>query len=418
MTPTVLAAAYLGLMPLAWWPALPMNIHLADLLFPVLALMVLHRYRGTWRMRPLDYCVMAYALSLVPSLYISDDLRSTGVELLKSGYGIAVYAVFAMYFKAEGYGTAFKVIVWATVVYCASGIAAMFLFYSSDVLLRPMGIVSALPYFGTVVRIRAGAETPGMFANYLVFALPFLWAAGPAGLLTRRQWLASLCVTLVAMAFTVSHALTGLIAAGFMIAWPHLRALPRASLRLAAVTAGILFILIVNVMLMWDIHRVEWDHDRDTSVSTPAHNYGFQGGEGAERLNLHISYTPLSSYYSLKKVALSAFLESSWTGVGLGRFEIATTRGFEQGFIDESYRYSDPHSTMFGALAETGLLGGLAILLLVVVACASSQGVAHTSEEWFRIAGRAAIFGLAISSLNVDMMNFRFLWVGLAGLRV
>lgn len=254
-----------------------------------------------------------------------------------------------------------------------------------------------------------------MFGNYLAFALPFLCAAFPAGLLRRRVWVASICLAASAMALTFSHALTGFIAAGLVMTWPSLRGRHGQALRAAAVVVAVLCVLVINFTILWTVRGVEWRRDFDESVSPlTAHPYEFQSSQGARRLNVHVSYNPMS-YYLLKKAAFRAFLERPWTGVGLGRFHVVTVRAYEEGQLDESYRGSDPHSTVFGALAETGILGGLATALLVVVALVPAVRPGNVPQRWFVVASRAAVFGLAVNSLNVDMMNFRFLWIALAG---
>jgi len=45
------------------------------------------------------------------------------------------------------------------------------------------------------------------------------------------------------------------------------------------------------------------------------------------------------------------------------------------------------------------------------------QAPARRPERWFVVASRAAVLGLVVNSVNVDIMNFRFLWVAFAGLR-
>ena len=82
-----------------------------------------------------------------------------------------------------------------------------------------------------------------------------------------------------------------------------------------------------------------------------------------------------------------------------------------------SYRNSDPHSTLFGALAETGIIGTAATAALLVAAVWGGRREDQGPQRWVVLAGYAALCGLAVNSLNVDIMNFRFLWVAFAVLR-
>jgi hypothetical protein len=413
-SPNAVVVAYVALMPLAW-PPLPWNVHPADLLVPILAF-VLFRRPGVWRMRPLDYGVIAYVLAFIPSFLATDDVSSSGVELLKSVYLVVTYAVFAAYFAARGSGSVFKTLASAPLVFCGVGLAAVAVYHVAQAAIPQIGVPETLPYLGTVVRLRVGTETPAMLGNYLVFALPFVCAAGPAGLMTRRAWIVALWVIAVAMFLTFSHAVTGFITAGLIMAWPLIGGRRQQAYRTAALIVGIVCVIVVNLALVLNIRRVAWVSDFDDSVPPAPHAYGLQSSEGALRFNLQVSYNPMS-YYLLKTAALSAFAEQPWTGVGAGRFAVVTARAADEGLLPESSRGSDPHSTLFGALAEKGVTGGLVVVLLVGLALRSGARASDGPETWFVAACGAAVIGLAVNSLNVDVMNFRFLWVGLAALR-
>ena len=413
----LLAAAYIALIPLAR-PHLPANLHVADLLFPVLAIATLHRHRGPWQLRPLDYAVIAYLLALVPSFLATDDLRASGFELIKRVYLAGVYAIFAMYFRSEGYVVAFKAIVYAAVAVCAFGVAVAAVYLLTHVFAPQLLLPMPVPYIGTVPRLWLFAESPAMVANYLTFALPFLLAAGLAGVLRRGARIGSLGAMATVAMLTFSHSLGGFVAAGFSTLWPLARG-PRARvLRAAGAVATIVVVLVFNAMLVVTIRRIAWRADFDDSVPKPAAMsiYEFQQNEGARRLSLQVSYNPMN-YYLLKQVAWRAFLERPWAGFGLDRFRALTDRAVDERRIHDAYRVADPHSTLLGALAETGVFGALTIAAIFVIALVPRRRPDGSPAGWFAVASQAAIIGLAVNGLNADVMNFRFLWVGLAVLR-
>lgn len=413
--PGVIASAYIGLIPLAW-PALPANLHVADLLFPLLAVATFRRHRCTWQLRPLDCCVIAYLLFLLPSLLVTDDVGASSLELCKRLYLAAVYVVFALHFRSEGYLVAFKAIVFGAGVVCAFGLAVTAVYFLAHASVPEIGAPSPIPYVGTVLRLGLLTEAPAMLANYLTFALPFLVTARFAGLLGRRAWMGSLGGAAAVVILSFSHALAGFVTAGLATVWPLARGGRGHALRAAGVIATIVLILLFNAMLLVTVRRVDWRADFDDSVPRSAAAYEFQRDEGARRLNLQVSYNPMS-YYLLKAVAWRAFLERPWTGVGLDRFHALTAQAADEGRIHEPYRIADPHSTLFGALAETGIFGTLAIPILLIVALVPRRRSDGSPAGWFVFASQAAIIGLAVNSLNADIMNFRFLWVGLAALR-
>ena len=53
---------------------------------------------------------------------------------------------------------------------------------------------------------------------------------------------------------------------------------------------------------------------------------------------------------------LGRLFDGDLFGVGLGRFQTVTEAAVRDGTLHEPYRDSDPHSTVFGALAETGVV--------------------------------------------------------------
>ena len=411
----VLAAAYIALIPLAW-PPLPANLHIADLLFPLLAIATLRRHWGTWQWRPLDYCVIAYLIALLPSFVVTDDVRASGLELFKRLYLAAVYAVFAIYFRSEGYVVAFKAVVYGAVAVCAFGLAAAAVYFLAHAFAPGIGAPMSMPYVGTVFRLWLLTGSPAMLASYLTFALPFLLTARFAGVLGRGAWIGSLGGTATVAIMTFSHALAGFVTAGLAIGWPLTRGRHARALRAAGAVATIVLILLLNAMLVATIHRVDWRTDFDDSVLRSASLYEFQRDEGARRVSLQVSYNPWS-YYLLKEVAWRGFLERPWTGLGLDRFHALTARAADEARIPENFRNADPHSTLLGALAETGVFGALAIAVVLVIAVVPRRRPDGSPASWFVVASQAAVIGLAVNSLNVDVMNFRFLWVGLAVLR-
>jgi hypothetical protein len=75
----------------------------------------------------------------------------------------------------------------------------------------------------------------------------------------------------------------------------------------------------------------------------------------------------------------------------------------------------DPHSTLFGALAESSFLRGVFTMFLLVgpVVLLSTLPL-HNGSQSFVWPASAALIGLVVNSLNADIMNFRFVWGALA----
>jgi hypothetical protein len=410
----VLAGAYIVLMMLSR-PALPGNIRLADLVFPALAVVVLWTTRQSsvfHHLTPLDWCVLAIVVTTLPSLLVTTDLRVSLVAFAKRAYVAALYVVFAVYFERFGVRRPLLWLVRVAIVTSAVCLAAALAYMAAGVYSPFLGYPMALPYIGTVLRLWGGTYSAAMFGNYLTFVWPlacaFAWESA-----RRGWWMAGLAVLVLAMGLAFSHALAGFAAATLVLAWPLATSPWRRVIRAVAVTATAAIIIAMNAALIMTVREVTVARDHNRDIRPAEYAYAFQPPEGADRVTVAVSYNPMS-YYLIKKVAFRAFMEHPLTGIGLGTFHQVTARANDAGVLHDHYRAIDPHMTLLGALAETGVFGGLGVAALFVVALFTRP---RTSDVWMVRALQAAIVGIAINSVNVDALNFRFLWIGLAALR-
>jgi len=173
----------------------------------------------------------------------------------------------------------------------------------------------------------------------------------------------------------------------------------------------------LNAMTLVTIREARISIDRDAAIGPPAYAHGIQAAAGADRVTATVSYNPVS-YLLLKRIAWRAFRHAPWTGIGLGAFQRETERAYREGTLPFNYRTMDPHSMLLGRLAETGIVGGISLALLWVgVLVIALSGVPAAAGTWWHRAALCGALGLLINSVNVDIMNFRFLWLGLAVVR-
>jgi hypothetical protein len=409
----ILAAIYLALLPIGV-PQLPGNSRPIDWLFPVFGALVIGRGWRTWRPGSLDYGVLAFLLLLLPSFAATDDVRSSGLEFLKYLYLASVYVVFAMYFARTGLAFGAGIIVRAAAVLCLGGLIVVIFCYATGRTAWPVVSANSLPYLGLVPRLWGGADSPEMFGNYLTFVLPLAFAGGIARLWPRGSSIAMVAVIVLAMGFTIAHAVSGFLVAGLVLLWPVLRSRPWP-VRAAALTVVLVTCLLVNLTLVVMVRRVDWHTGRDAAVPAPS-KYALQDAAGARRLTLELTYNPMN-YYLLKRVAFDAFLDRPLTGVGLGRFSAVSTRAHADARLHAPEGPLDPHSTVAGALAEGGLPAGIAVVGLLAFALLVPVPVQTSADYWMVRGARAAVAGLAINGLNADILHFRFMWIALALLR-
>lgn len=413
---TLLAGTYIALMALAV-PALPMNMRVADVLFPALAIAVLWRRPGLGvfnRLTLLDWCVLGVVVAPLPSLLATADLGVSAVALTKRAYVAAVFAIFALYFQEFGVRPLLILLVRVTVGIGAACLMAAALYAVTGMAHPALGFPMTMPYFGFVLRVSGGMGTSAMLGNHLTLVWPLacVFAAESA---RRGWWAAALAVIVLTLALSLSHALAGFAAATLVLAWPLFRARRWRVARMAAAGAVVLLIVAINLLLLVTVRDVRWTRDHNGDIQPAAHTYAFQPREGADRVTIAVSYVPMN-YFALKKIAFAAFMEHPLTGIGIGTFHRLTERAYADGILSHYAIYFDPHSTIFGALAETGVLGALAVVALFA-AC-----LTHTTRQvepaWMARALKAAVIGIAVNSLNVDALNFRFLWIAVAALRV
>jgi len=134
-------------------------------------------------------------------------------------------------------------------------------------------------------------------------------------------------------------------------------------------------------------------------------------GAGYIRLPGGLTFLPSQHWYLLK-ACWRFFTENPISGVGPGRFpeELEALRDSGAGDIPGTLPAQKPHSTWTGALAEGGLPGfaGLIILWAFFLAGAVKRKL---KNDPLGLAIYAATAGYVIVGLNMDVMNFRWLWL-------
>lgn len=417
-----LIAGYVVLMTISWSP-FPWNVQWSEIFFVALL-----AYAGAagdlavWRLHPVDVLVGGYLLGALPSFVRSSDIAMTAVQYAKHLYLVLLYVVFSrLVIHRRNLVATLDWLGVAAGVTAGVGVAAAGVYYALGVRIPRVGMLMPIPYVGEAFRPYGAFQSPEMFADYLVFAAPaVIGIASVAGHQRWTRWWLALAAVLTAAALTVTHALAGLAAATLFYVWERWR---KGRLRVLRIGLAILTAALVvgfNAMLVVSVREVRYEHGTNPRLGPPPYPYAFQpDGKGPPMATLAVSYNWMS-YYLLKRVAWETFWRSPFTGIGLGRFHEATERAYRDGEVHVLYRDIDPHSTLLGRLAETGIVGGATLVLLLA-------GFLWLGLQLIRRAGRddgwparavlAGIVGLLVNSVNADVMNFRFLWIGFALLR-
>jgi hypothetical protein len=391
------------------WPELPYNARLADVIFIPLAVAVWFSPLSTphsplkWRWS--DLAVAGYLLGAVPAVLISDDRRASAIELARELYLVAIYVVFAIAARRGLATTIGKGLALGGAILAAAGLVVVALHLVGVAPPPLVGEVMPLPYIGATLRLRSLTVTFAMFACVLTAAAPFAIALCAPDRV--RAWCALTGVMMVAALLTFSHAIAGFAVAVVLAAWPSLASWSRLR-RLAIAGVAIIF-LILNVAATIAIKSVSAGGAGYADTSQYFHAVDQQQTSIA---GATVVYNVIS-YARIKQVAWRTFAEHPIAGIGLDRFHVATLRAYTEGMLPSHYRVIDPHSTLLGRLAESGVIGGITLLLLWVAWAVTARDIVRGGDA-LGLAAAAALAGLIVSSLNADIMNFRFVWV-LAG---
>lgn len=419
--PAVVLLAAFVLTSLVAWTPFPAGIQWSEVVFvALLAWWVLAADRPRYRPQPLDVLVALYLLGALPSFLRTPSPAISGLEAVKQLYLAVVYVVVAEVVRRRlGIRPVLGWMAAAAVALAVASIAAAASSFASGAAVPGLGEVLRVPYLGPVYRVQGTFLGPEYLSNFLAFALPLvLLAAVDAAPAARWRWVAAAASVAVAAGLTLTHGVGGLAAAAVFFAWPLGEGGAWARVRRLVAVGVVAAILAGNLLLVVSVRAVRWEAGRDPTAPPPTSAHSFAEAAGARTASLTLAYD-LMSYGLLKRVAMEAFTQAPLTGVGLGTFHEETKRAVRAGNLHEEYFTADPHSTWLGRLAETGLAGWLTLLALLGGALAAGLADMRRAApgDWSRRALVAGLVGLLVNSVNVDMMNFRFLWIGLALLR-
>lgn len=398
------------------WPAWPFGVRLADAIFVALAAAVLHETKAERpRLVSLDWLVILYLAGSLPSLLVTSDARASGAELLVQFYLAAVYAVTAILVQRGRSTLIIASLAVGILALATIGVVAAAINTVVPLQVPQLGETMVVPYVGEVFRVRGLTTSPAMLACALVIAVPiailFAWSQADDGRSRLRAWwLVGLVIAAAAALLTFSHAISGLLMALAIALWPALTHWPRLRALIAASVA--IVVIVANATLAASIRSFDSGVVRVNDVDEYHHTVD----SGEWRAGDVVVRYEVMGYLRLKQIALETFAERPLTGAGLNTFRGQTDAAFRAGRLPSVYRASDPHSALLGRLAETGLPGGVTLVALWIGALIAALRLTR-HNVWLARVALASIVALMVTSINVDIMNFRFFWVALGLVR-
>ncbi|MBM4134058.1 MAG: hypothetical protein FJ245_09850 [Nitrospira sp.] len=415
----VFLLAYILSLGFAWSP-FPFNMQWSDIIF--LGLLGGFVARGGLRHVQFtgpDYAVFAYVAGSLNSLIWANRDGDSAIHVVKLVYLASMYIVVRTLCMDEDLR---RLAAWGIAGGAAllSLLGAMYLlayslFGISD---GALGVPRSVPYLGPVLRLELNFYTPELLGCYLTVGVAFMLALRTAPFAGRRAtWLTlAFLLILTTETLTFSHSLVGFAVAALIAFHPRNMGTWWVWVRRGlAVSIVLLFIGMLFVSTFY-VHEFSVESRTVPRPIGPVDSHVLQS-ETWPHLTINATYSYLH-YHVLKVLAWETFVEHPLGGLGLGTFPSVSEQAYQGSRLSRSCRGCEPHNTVLGQLAETGLVGGIPLLVLWGWLFAdgwkilrSSQG---TDSEWIARACLGGLVGLFVNGLYTDVMHFRFLWVDMA----
>ena len=393
------------------WPMLGSKVQIPELIFIPLFLVWLP---NAWKslsikklkLNWLEYAVITFILIAILSAFASGATRSW-LEVAGLFYLFLVYFVFKSSLKNMPDANAFLL---TSFIIC--GLVASLSGISGWVLTR-LGIETILampaniyyPYLGFIGRATGWMVSPNMLFNLLgVCFLLYL----PAFIDLRHKKIKHYLVLIILAAgilFTFSKSILLLILCTLFIIYFKYHLSPSFKFSIASLSVLLFIIFIAGThILIRKNDTVDWSQRKEKAYTEadPFRQFG----------NHKLYYT---NYAVNHKTALKAGLENPLLGLGPGMYNEYVGHLKKDGLYPLNFINFDPHSTYLGALAELGFFGFGALLFLslqIILILRSNKTFSHTI-----IIGLSACFlFMALEAINMDIINFRHLWILLGAL--
>lgn len=415
-----LLALYILSVPLMFFP-FKYKIQVSEIIFlPLFIGWLIYIFKSKVKLNrtSLDIPVILYlgvtALSLVNSKYILKSfIELTGIIYL----ALVFFLLTSLIRKREE--LRFYLYIWmvATSLVVLFGLIGMGLAYGIKLQSPFVQYRISYPYVGQLYRAISTMRNAKMLCGYLVASAGinlslFLTEKNSA----LRRWLGFLFICLCTLTIlTFSRDIIGLLVCiGFLVfKLPRLNSLK--TLKTCIVLILIVFFIIINFGTSFRFITGDISLSKDSFQEQLRDNISFLDSERTiNKLSVNVSYLP-TYFLMLKKIALQVFKEHPFLGSGVGTFNQKIVELKEKKELPPNFPKFDPHSTFFGTLAESGIFGLGALSLLFTIFAASLLNASKVTEDGFvRIVIYgfcASFFGLIVQVLNLDIMNFRFLWL-------
>jgi O-antigen ligase len=391
----------LAFQSLVYLPVLEHRIQISEWVFLILLSLIILQLRSIRpKLNALDLTVIAYLLVNVISPLFTDWTSDSVLEVLGRLYLIMMYFIVKFVIvgstqdeNIKALRSAFLALGFISSLIAITGWIVANLEGDSNVAAR---LYMDYPYFGDIFRATGFTSSPTMLI--LLLSYPCLIAAEmwkESGWKNGKHLLAFLIILLTAV-LTFSKTLILLVAVVINLLVGKQMSLKLRSLILFF---AVLFYIGVTHLLIFP-QGSDWNERmKDAPFTTNEILY-----ENEQVMIVE------SFYLFSKKCALNIAKSNCWVGIGPGKFYKAVENLNDEDIPGlAKFGGFDPHSTYFGGLAETGVIGLASIFLLVIVSLKYAWRIVRLNVRWNGLLIVLMLF--VIQGATTDTMNMRILWV-------
>jgi O-antigen ligase len=255
------------------------------------------------------------------------------------------------------------------------------------------------PYFGDAHRLKAFTTTPSMYISIITLCIVLSLCNYLFYEKTKLHLFASVFFTITAL-LTLTKSFLYIVAA-----WIVLILFKYYKNEVAIIFTFLGFLILQVVLTHFLIIPNEKSNSEKFQSSPYTSNEIIYRGQDFSIIG--------SGYYTFKKTAWKLFNEFSLSGVGPGNYNRQVARLKAEGFYPANLANYDPHSAYLGALAETGIAGFIAMMLLGLFITGLFVKMEVKSDP-FSFSLFLLFLIMIAEGVSMDTMNFRHYWVIIA----
>jgi len=370
--------------------------------------------------------VLVYLLMAALSMFTSINFWITSLEFIGCCY---LVILFLLWINIVDTKELFYYSVWCwiiiSLVVSLIGLYGIILAYGFHID-NPFGTLYVRhAYINNLYRVHSTFfQNEKFFSSYLLISMPLV--LGVAFYEKRKRikffLFALILLFFVNLFFTFSRSLAGVLLAVYTVVFTVSGKLPgnkNKFINATKIIGAILILFVFLFVLLFSHIQLLGSSVKTANLSRLPEKmevpYYYRPDIGIKQTDITLRYN-YTFYIFLKKYALKMFFERPVVGAGNGTFLYKMCIYDLEGKTPKGYLLYDPHSMFLGSLAENGILGFsvLIFLWLSIILTVKKQIDNYNNLDfifYITVACYAAILGFFIQGIDIDIMNFRFLWL-------